>query len=130
MSSFVHAFLADTRVQIIFLLIALDLGLGVLASIKKKDFRMSYLSDFLLNDVLPKVAGFAIFYAGYKYAKSQDIVIPGVDFEVLMNGAWVIVLAALAGSLLGSIKDLGLSGLPDAIAGPDPRTPMGPAPPE
>lgn len=125
MSSFVHAFLADTRVQTIFLLIALDLGLGVLASLKNKDFRMSYLSDFLRNDVLPKVVGFAVFYAGYKFAKNQNIIIPGVDFEVLMNGAWVIVLAALGGSLLNSLRDLGLgaSVLPDAVAGPDPSSP-------
>lgn len=124
MQSFIHAFFADTRVQILFLLIALDLALGVVAALMAKDFRLVYVADFLRNDVLGKVVPFGVFYAGYKYAKNEDIIIPGVDLEVLMNGAWGIVLLALSGSLLGSLKGLGLlSAAPDAVAGPDPGTP-------
>lgn len=124
MATFVHSFFEDARVQVLLLLVTLDLLLGVVAALKAGDFRLSFVADFARNDLLGKVAPFAILYAGYKYAGSADIVIPGFDLEVAMNGAWVIVLAALAGSLLGSLKGLGLlAAAPEAVAGPDPATP-------
>lgn len=125
MAQFFHSFFEDARVQITLLLIALDLVLGVAASVKAGNFRLSYVADFLRNDVLGKVLPFATLYAGYKYAGSADIVIPGVDLEVIMNGAWVIVLGALGGSLLNSLKDLGLlPQVPEPVAGPDPNSPL------
>jgi hypothetical protein len=122
-SSFFHAFFADDRVETLLVLIALDLALGVIVSLKAGNFRLSFVADFARNDLLGKVAPFAVIYAGYLYARNVDIVIPGVDMEVVMNGVWVITLAALVGSLLGSIKDLGLSALPESVAGADPATP-------
>jgi len=122
MGAFFHSFFNDTRVQIMLLLVALDLLLGVASSLKNKDFRLSYVADFARNDLLGKVAPFAVLYAGYKYANTADIVIPGFDMEVVTDAAWVIVLAALVGSLLKSLNDFGLN-LPSAIAGPDPVTP-------
>jgi len=129
MGSFFHAFFEDARVQTLLVLIALDIGLGVIAALKVGNFRLSFIADFARNDLLGKVAPFALIYAGYKYAGSVDLVIPGVDLEVVMNGVWVIVLAALVGSLLGSLKDLGLSQLPEPLAGPDPATPVVPPAP-
>lgn len=123
MAAFWHAFFNDTRVQVMLLLVALDLLLGVAAALKNKDFRLSFVADFARNDLLGKVAPFAVIYAGYKFANSADIVIPGVDMEMIMNAMWAIVLAALVGSLLGSLKEFGVN-LPDAIAGPDPATPV------
>lgn len=123
MSSFFHAFFADDRVETLLVLIALDLALGVIVSLKAGNFRLSFVADFARNDLLGKVAPFAVIYAGYLYARNVDIVIPGVDMEVVMNGVWVITLGALVGSLLGSIKDLGLSALPETVAGSDPATP-------
>ena len=131
MQSFFHSFFEDARVQTLLVLIALDIGLGVIAALKIGNFRLSFIGDFARNDLLGKVAPFALIYAGYLYAKNVDIVIPGVDLEVIMDGVWALVLAALVGSLLSSLKDLGLSQLPEAIAGPDPETPVvPPAPPE
>jgi hypothetical protein len=47
-----------------------------------------------------------------------------------MNGAWVVVLAALGGAILNSLRELGLfKSTPDEIAGGDPMTPEVPAPP-
>lgn len=123
MASFFHAFFNDERVQVVLLLVAIDLLLGVIVALKKGDFRLSFVADFARNDILGKVAPFAVLYAGYKYAGSADIVIPGFDLEVAMNAAWVVVLAALVGSLLGSVKDLGLQQLPAPLAGDDPATP-------
>ena len=129
MQSFFHSFFEDARVQTLLVLIALDIGLGVIAALKIGNFRLSFIGDFARNDLLGKVAPFAIIYAGYKYAGSVDLVIPGVDMEVIMDGVWALVLAALVGSLLSSLKDLGLSQLPEEVAGPDPVTPAVPAAP-
>ena len=123
MGSFFHAFFADDRVEALLVLIALDIALGVVASVKAGNFRLSFVADFARNDLLGKVVPFAFIYAAYVYARNVDLVIPGLDMEVIMNGVWVITLAALTGSLLGSIKDLGLSALPEPVAGSDPATP-------
>lgn len=125
-AAFWHSFFEDARVQTLLVLILLDFGLGIIAAVYTKTFRLSYVSDFARNDLLGKVLPFAVIYAAYKYAAGADLVIPGLDMEVVMNGVWVIVLAALVGSVLGSIKQLGLSGLPEPVAGPDPATPVVP----
>lgn len=123
MAQFWHAFFEDTRVQVILLLVALDLLLGVGASLYKKDFRLSYVVDFARNDLLGKLLPFAVIYAGYKYAQNADIVIPGLDMEVVMNAMWVIVLAALVGSLLHSLKEFGFNVIPEFLGGSDPASP-------
>lgn len=128
MGSLLHSFFEDSRTQVLLLLVALDLVLGVIASVVKGNFRLSFVADFGRNDLLGKALPFLVIYGGYKYAANADFVIPGLDMEVVMNGVWVIVLAALTGSLLGSLKDLGLlAGLADAVAGPDPSTPAVPS---
>ena len=129
MGSFFHAFFEDARVQTLLVLITLDLALGVTAAVKLGNFRLSYIADFARNDLLGKVVPFAFIYAAYKYAGSVDLVIPGLDMEVVMDGVWAIVLAALVGSLLGSLKQLGLQALPEEVAGPDPATPVVPPAP-
>lgn len=131
MAVWLHRFFEDTRTQIALLLVLLDLLLGLAAALfvpqKAGGFRLSYIADFLRNDVLAKVVPFFVLYGGFLYAKNADIVIPGLDLEVVMNGAWVIVLAALVGSLLNSLKQLGIgTQITDAIAGPDPVTPTPP----
>jgi len=124
MNTLLHAFFEDTRVQIALLLLAFDFGLGTIAGLATGKFRLSFLADTLKTDVLGKVLPFFLLYGGYVYAGSADIVIPGFDLEVLMNAAWAIVLLALTGSVLNSLRDLGLATkTPDTIAGPDPTTP-------
>jgi len=129
MGSFFHAFFADDRVETLLVLVALDLALGVVAAFKVGNFRLSFVADFARNDLLGKVVPFAFIYAAYLYARNVDLVIPGLDMEVVMNGVWAIVLAALVGSLLGSLKQLGLQALPEEVAGADPATPVVPPAP-
>lgn len=128
-----HAFFEDTRTQIALLLVILDVLLGVVAVFvdDTQGFRLSYIADFMRNDVVGKVLPFFILYGGYKYAANADIVIPGLDLEVIMNAAWGVVLLALGGSLLKSLSDLGLFGdnSPPQLAGNDPSSPTVPAPP-
>jgi len=125
MGTLLHRFFEDTRTQIALLLVLLDLGLGVIASVVKGNFRLSFVSDFARNDLLGKVVPFFLLYGGYVYAKNADVVIPGVDLDVIMNGAWVIVSAALVGSLLNSLRDVGLvpAAVSSHLAGDDPGAP-------
>lgn len=126
-----RSFFVDDRFEIVALALILEFALGVAAAVKLKQFRLSYLADIFRNDILGKVLPWGVLYAGYKYAGEHDLIIPGVDLELLMNGAWGIVMLALGGSILKSITDLGLSApegtkltLKDAVAGSDPETPM------
>lgn len=127
MQELLRAFYEDDRTQVLLLLVVLRLVLGVTAAAIAKDqeFRLSYIADFARNDLLGKVLPFFVLYGGYKYAEGSDLVIPGLDLGVVMNGAWVLVLAALVGAILNSIRDLGLlpASAPNEIAGPDPTTP-------
>ena len=125
--NWLHAAFNDTRVQIALLLLILDFLLGVVAAFldKEQGFRLSFVGDTLRTDVLGKMVPFFVLYGGYLYAGSADIVIPGLDMEVLMNAAWVVVLGTFIGSILSSLNDLGL-GLPTIVAGKDPTTPTVP----
>lgn len=134
MNQLLHAFFEDTRVQISLLLLVLDFVLGTIAVFvdKTQGFRLSYWADTLRNDVLGKVLPFFVLYGGYKYASGADLVIPGLDMEVLMNGAWGVLTLALTGSILKSLSDIGLGKAQETapqIAGSDPVTPTVPAPP-
>lgn len=134
MGAYMHAFFNDTRVQIAFLILILDFVLGTVAALvdNTQGFRLSFFGDTLRTDVLGKMVPFFVIYGGYLYAKNADIVIPGLDMEVLMNAAWAVVLAAFIGSILNSLKDLGLFGAnggPPQLTGDDPVTPTVPAPP-
>lgn len=133
--NWLHAAFEDTRVQIALLLLVLDFVLGTIAAFvdNTQGFRLSYWADTMRTDVLGKMVPFFVIYGGYLYAANADLVIPGLDMEVLMNASWVVVLAAFVGSILNSLKDLGLFGtaeaVPPQIAGDDPVTPTVPAPP-
>lgn len=127
MEAYLSAFFNDQRVQIVLLLLILRFALGVIAAFvnKEQSFRLSYVADIFRNDVLGKVFPFFILYGGYLYAKGAEIIIPGLDMELLMNGAWVVILAAFVGAILNSLRDLGLfASAPDEVAGPDPSTPL------
>jgi hypothetical protein len=120
-------FFEDDRTQVLLLIVLLDFALGVIAAVAAGGFRLSYLADFARNDLLGKALPFLVVYGGYVYAAGSDLVIPGLDLEVIMNGVWVVVLAAIGGSILNSLRDLGLfTQLPDELAGPDPETPTPP----
>jgi hypothetical protein len=126
MSELFHRFFADDLVRVVLLVLALDLALGLIAAAKAGSFRLSYVADFARNDVLGKVLPLLVLYGGKVYAENQDIVIPGFDFDIVVAGAAAITIGALAGSLLGSIRDLGLIRASDQVAGPDPASPTVP----
>lgn len=102
------AFFKDAKFETVGILIALDIILGIAAAFKLGTFRLSYLSDFLRNDVLGKVVPWAALYIGAKLGNTAVI---GVDLGKIADAAWVAVLAALVGSLASSLYDLKVGGV-------------------
>ena len=127
MQELLNRFWSDDQVQIFAFLIVLDLALGVTAALKDKTFRLAYLADFARNDIAFKAIPALILYGGYVYADNSDIVIPGLDMQVIARGAIALAMGALIGSLLKSLRDFGFleqtthPQAVDAIAGPDPE---------
>lgn len=115
-TAILNSFTHDTQVKAVMVLIAADLVLGVIAAINTHTFRLTYISNFLRNDVLGKVAPW---FAFYTLGKIFGSAVAGVDFGTVADGAFVVVTAALVGSLASSLADLGLS-LPAAVAGKAP----------
>lgn len=108
----IQKLLHDQQLVAIFVLVGLDIVLGVLAAIKSKEQRFNFgkLTDFLADDVLGKVlpwAGIYIFSQMY-----TGLSVLGVDLEAIATAIWVVMLAALLNSLYGSLQDMGLP-LPD-----------------
>lgn len=103
-----HAFFSDGKVYAAAIAIVLDLILGVLAAWKAGNFRLSYVSDFLRNDVAFKLFPYFLLYAGALVAGNSQILIPGLDLGDVAMGAYVIVMGAWVGSIAASLAQLGL----------------------
>ena len=111
LSSFAH----DKQLGLVLFLIAADFVLGVLAAFNLGTFRLTYIANFAHNDLLKKVVPWFAVYALDKASHAANIVGP-VDFSQVATAAFVAVVAAMVGSLLSSLNDLGLS-LPPIVAG-------------
>lgn len=114
---FLRVFWNDGKVEILAILVALDFFLGVIAALKLGVFRLSYVSDFVRKDVIFKMGGYLLVYAGAVFAGQADILIDGLDLGVIAGSVYVVILAAMVGSILNSLKDIGL------IPGVDPPPP-------
>lgn len=106
----------DGKVEILVLLVALDFFLGVFAALKAGTFRLSYVADFLRKDVLFKIGAYLLLYAGAMFAGQADILIDGLDLGVLAGSAYVVIIAAMLGSIANSVREIGFSD--------DPPTPV------
>ena len=99
----------DGKVDWLVLLIVIDFVLGVLAALKLRTFRLSYVADFLRKDVIFKLGGYLALYAGAVYAGQAEVLgIPEFDPGLLAGAAYVVVVGAFVGSILNSLNDLGL----------------------
>lgn len=117
MVNLINQFADDPSVIALAVLVALDLVLGVSAALKNDVFRLSYIADVLRNDVLGKVIPYYAVWAAVHI--SGDVTVG--DFGVIEETAGALAIAAVGGSVLNSLKDLGLArAVPDALAGPDP----------
>ncbi len=122
-----HSFAGDEQVKAVIILIVADLILGIIAAVVNpaQQFHLNYVGNFLRNDVLGKVVPW---FALYALGKTSGSAVLGVDFSTIADGAFVVVAAALVGSLLGSLGDMGLP-IPAELGGhvslqkPPPETP-------
>jgi len=110
MGQFFQAFWNDGKVDVLLVLIALDFFLGVFAAVKSRTFRLSYVADFLRKDVVFKIGGYLVLYAASYFAGQSDIVIDGLDMGVVAGAAFVVIVAAMVGSIINSLRELGLGG--------------------
>lgn len=123
------AFAHDAKVHVLLLLLLVDFALGVIAAFKQKNFRLSYVSDFLRNDVLFKIVPYFVIYAAALVAgHTNAIVIPGtdkgLDFGFVAGALYVTIIASMSGSILASVKALGfLVNLPNTLAGTENAAP-------
>lgn len=114
-----HTFAADDKVHIALLLVLADFIFGVAAAVKANSFRLSFVADLLRKDILGKLLPYFGLYAMALVAGNIDVVIPGLDFGVLAGAAYALLVAALVGSILSSVRTLGVETLPPAVAAPE-----------
>lgn len=113
-AALIHSFITDDQTKAVFAAIIIDLVLGVIAAAKLGTFNLAYIANFARNDVLSKVVPFFVIHAASDVAGGVDIVIPGLDLSALSTAMFALVIAALVGSILGSLRDLGFGAIPAA----------------
>lgn len=104
----VQAFFSDPQFSWVAGMIVLDLILGVAAAFYTKTFALTYVSNFLRNDVLGKVFPWFVLSVGAK-SGVVDVLPGGVDLSTIATGVFVGVMAALIGSLITSLGDFGVT---------------------
>ncbi len=92
--------LGTSQVQWIVTLIAVDVVLGIIAALMKKNFRLGKLAGFMFGPVLGYVFGFAILVLVAQ-------VLPAL--AMVATVAYFLILLALIGSILNNLAKLGLS---------------------
>jgi hypothetical protein len=121
----IHRIATDSLLQTMLAVLALDLVLGILAAFKLGTFNLAYLTNFMRNDVLGKVVPWAVLDVFAIVAGGANIVVAGVDFTNIAHVSGVAILAALTGSILGSLTDLGLPGIPSVLGSAKDAQPAG-----
>jgi len=118
MDDLLRQFADDPTVLALAALVGLDVVLGVLAALKAKAFKFVLVADFLRADVLGKLLPYFAVWAAVHV--SGDVALG--DFGIIEESAGALAIAAVGASVLKSVKDLGLSALPETVAAPDPTT--------
>jgi hypothetical protein len=93
--------------------------LGVAAALKNGTFKFVLISDFLRADVLGKLVPYYAVWAAVHVTGDIEL----GDLELIEEAAGALAVAAIGASVLNSLRDLGLSRMPDSIAADDPTTP-------
>ena len=93
------ALFGTSQIQWILILVAIDVVLGVVAALVKKDFRLGKLAGFMKKGVLAYVLGFAIL-------EMVAQALPSLAFVVTV--AFILIVLALVGSILSNLGKMGL----------------------
>jgi len=93
------ALFGTSQIQWILILVAIDVVLGVVAALMKKDFRLGKLAGFMKKGVLAYVLGFAVL-------EMVAQALPSLAFVVTV--AFILIVLALVGSILSNLGKMGL----------------------
>lgn len=93
------ALFATSQMQWIVILLMVDVVLGIIGAIVKRDFLFGKLANFMKGPVLGYVLGFAVI-------QIVGQALPSLAFIVL--AAFVLVIIALLASIIGNLGRIGL----------------------
>ncbi len=91
--------LVTNQVQMIVILIAVDVVLGIIAALLKKEFVLGKLAGFMKKGILVYVFGFSVLLAVTR-------VVPSLALVATVS-YWLIILA-LIGSILDNLGKIGI----------------------
>ena len=91
--------LATSPIQIIVILIAIDVVLGIVAAFLKKEFVLGKVGGFMKRGVLKYVLGFALI---------ELVGLAQPSLSLVVSAVFILVVAALLGSILDNLAKLGL----------------------
>lgn len=99
---------SDPQVKWLVYLFVANVVCGIIASLRRGDFRLIALGDWLWNRLVPLIVGYGVGAA-----------LASVNPEImwLKEVVWVSVTGVMVGYILSNLKDWGVGGLPDQIAG-------------
>jgi len=93
------ALFATSQIKMIVTLIAVDVILGLIAAILKKEFRLGKVAKFMKSSVLKYVLSFAVL----------ELVAVALPSLAMVTGiAYVLVVLALISSILSNIAKMGV----------------------
>ena len=95
----ISALFATPQMQWIVILLSIDVVLGIIAALVKKEFVFGKLCNFMKGPVLAYVLGFAVIELVGSALPSLAFIVPVV---------FVLVLIALLASVFGNLGKLGL----------------------
>jgi phage-related holin len=90
---------ATPQIKWILILVAIDVLLGVIAALLKKDFRLGKVAGFMKKGVLGYVLGFAVL---------EMVGGALTSLEIVVQVAYVLIILALVGSILNNLGKMGL----------------------
>lgn len=97
------ALFGTPKIQFIAIFIAIDVILGIIAAIRKKDFKLGKLGDFLKKGVIGYILGIAVLEA---FASANP------SLAWLTEIAFYLAIFAMVGSILTNIAKLGFKNIP------------------
>ena len=94
-----YTLLGTVQIKWIATLIVIDVVLGILAALIKKDFRLGKLADFMVKPVLGYIFGFVVL----------EMLLQGWPcFTQAVSVAFALVILTLLGSILKNLAKMGL----------------------
>ena len=96
------ALFGTLQMQVIVIMIAADVVLGIIAALVKKDLLWGKVADFMKGPILAYVLGFAVL-------EMVEQALPGLAYGYIVLVAFILIVIAL---LISILKNLGRLGLP------------------